>query len=38
MYYTMRKGNLEIRTYSRFRVVYLWLLGWRIYYRLEGSE
>lgn len=37
MYYTMRKNNKEIRTYRKIKVVYLWLCGWKLKYRFEGS-
>ncbi len=38
MYHTLRKNGQEIRTYSRFKVLYLRLLGWKLMYRFEGSE
>jgi len=38
MYWTMRKGGREVRVHSKFRVVFLQLLGWRKTFRFEGSE
>lgn len=37
MYYTMRKNGREIRTYSKTKVVFLWLRGWKRMYKFEGS-
>lgn len=39
MYWTLRKSDgREIKTYSKFRVLYLRLLGWKLTCRFEGSE
>lgn len=38
MYWTMRKGNREVRVHSRFKVFYLRIFGWKITFRMEGSE
>lgn len=38
MYWTLRKNSREIRTHSRFKMIYLRLLGWKLNFRMEGSE
>ncbi len=38
MYYTMRsKDGREIKTYSKTKVFFLWLRGWKRMYKFEGS-